>query len=177
MYLINTFGKGETHLGRVRINLTSEEKAQSVLIDRLCSGNLWNFVFYYRYMDASYWPITSQFYGHDGWLGFLRSLSFRRRNFKWMRGSGYARNSKKDLVRMARDEIEALSVLLGSKTYFNGNEPTPVDAAVFGVLDVLLNEVTPLYAVKDFASQKSNLVAFVSRMRSEFFLAKDGYDD
>ena len=52
---------------------------------------------------------------------------------------GMVTNSTEEIIALAMDDIDALAGMLGYvNPFFFGNEPTSVDAAVFGALEGLL---------------------------------------
>jgi glutathione S-transferase len=170
-YLINTFGGNKTHLGRIRIKLTPEEQARSVLLTNLTNDSLYQLLLHARWVDLSVWNVLKGLYFGDLPLLFRLLIvpSFRRSVVEWLWGHGYSRYSQKDRVWLARREIDALATILGDHPYFNGDEPTPVDAAVFGILDNVIYGIGSVYGIRDHVQTKKNLVAFVEGIRQEFF--------
>lgn len=58
-YLIKTFARsGSAFLGKVRVKLTAEEQAKSVLLERLCSDNLYNVIVWHRWSTPDGWAVT-----------------------------------------------------------------------------------------------------------------------
>lgn len=170
-YLINTFGENKTHLGRIRIKLTPEEQARSVLLTNVTNDSLYQLLLHARWVDLSVWNVVKGLYFGDLPLPFRLLIvpSIRRNMVGWLWGHGYSRYSQKDRVWLARREIDALATILGDHPYFNGDEPTPVDAAVFGILDNCIYGIGSVYGIRDHVQTKKNLVAFVEGIRQEFF--------
>jgi glutathione S-transferase len=91
------------------------------------------------------------------------------RQFKrqlWARGLG--RHDEADLIAMGQADLDAASVFLGDRPYFLGDEPTGIDACIFGFLGVTIyvEGDNPLFR---HAASLPNLVAYTERMRARYF--------
>ena len=88
---------------------------------------------------------------------------------KEYRSRGLTRHSNEELWKFSNDDLKALSVLLGSQTYFFGTTTTLLDCTVFGHL------VQFLYIPIDFPQKAylknecMNLVEFVERFRQTYW--------
>lgn len=78
-------------------------------------------------------------------------------------------NSEEDINIIMSDDDAALAGLLGAQKYFFGNEPTITDACVFGFLQGRLYSADPSSHNALSLRKHDNLVAFVDRIREEFF--------
>jgi glutathione S-transferase len=82
---------------------------------------------------------------------------------------GVGRHDEADIIAMGKADLDAASVFLGDRAYFlGGDEPTGIDACVFGFLGVSIyvEGDNPLYR---HAASLPNLVAYTERMRSRYF--------
>ncbi len=73
-----------------------------------------------------------------------------------------------ELDQRGREDLGALSTLLGEQPYFLGERPTSVDATTYAFLWQILNAP---YAsrLKDAAIEHENLVGYIRRMSEEWF--------
>jgi len=81
---------------------------------------------------------------------------------------GVSRHSEPEMIALCGRSLQTLAVLLGDKPYLFGDRPTGVDATAFGMLAFLS---TPFFdsPVGRKARTYPSLVAYVSRMMSEFY--------
>jgi glutathione S-transferase len=81
---------------------------------------------------------------------------------------GMGRHAEEVIIGQAKQDLDALSVLLGDKPYFLGDKPSSIDACVFGFLGVSLyvDGDNPLYR---YAASIDNLVRYCERMQQRFF--------
>jgi glutathione S-transferase len=88
------------------------------------------------------------------------------RNQLFARGVG--RHEDADVVAMGQADLDAAAVFLGDRPYFLGDEPTGIDACVFGFLGVSIyvEGDNPLYR---HAASLPNLVAYTERLRARYF--------
>jgi glutathione S-transferase len=70
---------------------------------------------------------------------------------------------------LAKQDLDAIAVLLGSKPYLLGENPSSVDATFWGFLTPLLNTPIPS-KVREYASKIPALVAYDKRMQQLFSL-------
>ena len=87
------------------------------------------------------------------------------------KAQGIGRHSEEIVLKnFGKNDLKALSVLLGSKPYFNGNRPNEVDCAVFGFLCMLVYTMpADNYLLKLVQKEYSNLWNFVRRMKEKYW--------
>jgi glutathione S-transferase len=166
-YLVNTFGEGKTHLGQLRIKLTPEERARSVLLERICADDLYCVLLYSRWVMEEGWKkMVHVFFSRlPNFLLPIIPAMVRRSIANWMHGHGFSRHSYGDIVSMIDEQLEAISILLGDQTYFNGSEPTIADPPVFAMLDAIMGvDVDPL-GLQDIVHKYANLERFRQHVR------------
>jgi len=95
-----------------------------------------------------------------------RLLTSQLRKQLYERGLG--RHDESEVIRQGKDDLDALSVLLGDQPYFFGDEPSSIDACVFGFLGVSLYVAGDNPLFRHGASLK-NLWQYCERMRAQYF--------
>lgn len=87
---------------------------------------------------------------------------------KQLHARGMGRHPEEVIVAQGKADLDALSVLLGDKPYFLGDEPSSIDACVFGFLGVSLyvEGDNPLYR---HGASLENLMRYCERMRARYF--------
>jgi glutathione S-transferase len=78
------------------------------------------------------------------------------------------RHSEDVIIAQGKSDLDALSVLLGDRPCFLGDQPTSIDACVFGFLGVSLyvNGDNPLY---QYGAGIENLMRYCERMRERYY--------
>lgn len=155
--------------------LTNEQRAVTHAMLRMLEEHTAQIGFYYRYglnMDEffSVLDVANRMFSADiATKGAMIAAAFCRlmpaATLKKSKCRGLTRHSNEELWGFSNDDLNALSVLLGSQTYFFGTTPTLLDCTVFGHL------VQFLYIPIDFPQKAYlkkeciNLVEFVERFR------------
>lgn len=81
---------------------------------------------------------------------------------------GILRHSHADIMESALRDWRAVLAVMSDGPFFFGDDPTGIDAVVFGLLATTL--LTPIETpVKEFLQSKPALVAYVERMRARLF--------
>ncbi len=85
-----------------------------------------------------------------------------------LNAQGMGRHTRAEIIQLACRDIDAIADVLGDNTYLTGARPCGADAALFpfswGILNPLFE--TP---VRDYMQTKANLLAYVARMKSQYF--------
>jgi glutathione S-transferase len=130
-----------------------------------------------------YWPIIHDRWAQDGNFAkgprqffrmapapirpFVRWL-IRRRVIKTLHAQGLGRHSDSERLDLGKGDIDAVSELLGEHRYLLADRPCGADATVFSFL---LGALCPLFdsRLRDHIESRPNLVAYVRRMKAEFY--------
>jgi glutathione S-transferase len=73
-----------------------------------------------------------------------------------------------ELDKRGREDLDALSTLLGEHPYILGDQPTSVDATTYAFLWQIMNGPYTSQ-LKDAAQEHDNLSAYIQRMSKEWF--------
>lgn len=95
-----------------------------------------------------------------------RLVRYKVRKTLW--GQGLGRHSEEELVALASKGVTSIADILGDKRYLMGDRPCGADATLFAFAGSLLCPVfdTP---IRTAAEGHANLVAYMDRMRAEFY--------
>ena len=87
---------------------------------------------------------------------------------KQLHARGMGRHSEEVIIAQGKSDLDALSVLLGDQLYFLGDQPSSIDACVFGFLGVSLYVAgdNPLYR---YGASIENLMRYCERMRARYY--------
>ena len=147
--------------------LSAAERAAAHALRRLVEENLYWVLVYDRWAVDENWrsfrnvvlgglpPVLRQVLGPIARRGVLRQL----------RGHGMGLHSGDEIHAIGRRDLAALADFLGDKPFLMGAAATSVDAAAYGLLANIMN-VSIASPVKDDASKRANLVAYVERVGS-----------
>ena len=83
-------------------------------------------------------------------------------------GHAVGKMSTDEVLKVAREDLDALSGCLGDRPFFMGERPTTVDAMLYACL--LQTYVTRCISpTVDYAREKTNLEAYFNRLRAEYW--------
>lgn len=87
---------------------------------------------------------------------------------KQLYARGMGRHSEEVIIQQGKEDLDALSELLGDQPYMLGDQPSSIDACVFGFLGVSLyvKGDNPLFR---YGASIENLMRYCERMRSKYF--------
>ena len=159
----------ETHQINLAETYSAEEKAIATAVQRLIEEHLYWGMGYFRWTENATWPETvlSIFMPN---LPFKAVISrFMKYTFvKQMKTHGLARHEPDTVLDMCRDDLEVLSVQLGDKPFFFGDNPSLIDCTVFGFLDGIVRDPTSS-RLQALAKNYGNLDAYCQRMGEKYF--------
>ena len=148
--------------------LTPEQAATALAVQRMCEDHLYHVVVYYRWVASGPEIISRFFAGLPALVRPVVTHFARRKAARDLRGHGLALHRAEDIWEMGRQDLTALSHLLGDQEYFFGAEPSTIDAIVFGIVaTVVRSPVEPSLA--DHARSLANLEPYCDRMMERYF--------
>jgi len=148
--------------------LSAEQRASAKSIQRMVENHLYFAMIHFRWIEN---PERVR----DTLFKDIPSLP-RKFIFKMVlkkvrqaqEGHGIGKHDRSDILAFAMEDLEALSVLLGTKSYIFGKKPTSIDASVFGALENIINS-TETSDLQDGGRGFENLVEYCDRFRGEVF--------
>jgi len=101
-------------------------------------------------------------------LRWLVPAVLKRAFGKQLYARGMGRHTEDVIIAQGKADLDALSELLGDQPYFLGDQPSSLDACVFGFLGVSLYVTgdNPLYR---YGASLENLLRYCERMRVPYF--------
>lgn len=151
--------------------LSENELALSLVIQRLLEEHLFWATMYSRwqYTDAN-WQVNKQaiFGVLPPIIRDIAAVYFRYKIKQQIYGHGTGRHTAEEVFTLGKQDINALSMLLGDNKYFLGEHPTAVDASAFGIL---INTIgCPIESpLKEHGLSKVNLVNYIDRIKHDFY--------
>ncbi|WP_159714661.1 glutathione S-transferase family protein [Geminicoccus flavidas] len=133
------------HLKRSRLIdpdawLDARQLAESLALQRLFEEHLYGILVYARWIDPDGWAAMRQvirglFPPPVHWLA---GPLLRRRIRRDLHRQGIGRHSQREIYAMAREDLAAASIMLGTKRFFMGEQTTTIDAVAYGFLANIL---------------------------------------
>jgi len=150
--------------------LSAEQQAQAYLLTKSLDENLYWCLVYSRWMLDEMWPLVNKaFFGAmPAPLRWFVPDLIRKTVRKNLHGQGTGRHSKDEILAIADKSFSALSILLGAKTYFYGEQPCSFDATAYSILCQFIS-VDCNNEFNDKAGSYPNLVSFCQRIEKQFY--------
>jgi len=154
----------------VDADLTPEQQARSHLITRMMHDSLYWVLLHCRWIEESGWQqVRPALFGDlPKPLRVLVPLLIRRSLKKSLHGQGLGRHNRDERMQVARNDIDALDVMLGDQSFFMGDEPHSVDATVQGFLICLIGPPID-NPVKQSLLGKPRLLDYYRRMNARYY--------
>lgn len=162
------------HLVRTRgvdpdARLDSSQRATALLVQRALEDHNAFVILYTHFIRPEGWSqMRVQF---DSVPAIIRPLvvrALRRRMKKMLWLQGVLRHSDEEIVESALRDWRAVLTLLRDDPFLFGNEPTGIDAIIFGALATTL--LTPIESpIRDFLRSQPAVVGYADRMLARFF--------
>lgn len=155
-----------THLDA---QLNARERAAAHAFGRMLEERSYWVLVYSRWVDERGWPTLKQtFFGSmPPLVRDLVAAMMRRRVHTMLRGHGLGLHDAEAVYALGAADLQALSNWLADGAFLMGDEPSTVDATVYGfVVNALHSMQTPLSLA---AHSHTNLAAYCERMRARYF--------
>lgn len=149
--------------------LSPRERAQSHALQRMIEERLYFVIVYGRWMEPENWPRLKRLFFGALPLPLrlmLPGMAHKRvRRAQW--GQGIGRHRRDEIYALGNADLDAMSAILGEKSFFFGDRPSLADATAYGFFISIIGPDfdTPL---KAHALTLSNLVGHCERMGEIF---------
>ena len=151
-------------------SLRDSEKAQVHALRVMVEEHLYWCLLYYRWCPPGNWQKTKE--------AFFSRLPIVLRNIvpelvkkgviKQLHGQGMGRHSATEIAEAATKDLWVLAEFLADRAFFLGNNPTSIDATMYGFLANVIwaPQESP---IKEFTESQTNLIAFCERMKERYY--------
>jgi len=150
--------------------LSPRQQAEATALQRLFEEHLYFVGVYSRYLDPQGWATLRR--------DFFSALPAPARPFaaRWLRGrvgrmlhaQGLGRHTPAEIYAMGRRDLEAVSLFLGDRPFFAGDQLTTIDAVAYGFLANIV--AVPIDTeLKRAALEHANLVQWCETMEAGLY--------
>lgn len=150
-------------------HLDASQRAVAMLVQRTLEEHYAFVVLYTHFIRADGWKHTCATF--DSVPAFVRPLvasMVRGRMRKILWTQGILRHSDEDIIEAGLRDWRAVLTLMSGGPFFFGDEPTSVDAIVFGALAT--TALTPIQSpIREFLRSQPASLDYAERMRLRFF--------
>jgi glutathione S-transferase len=150
--------------------LDARQRAESWAIERMLEDHLYFAMVWFRWIVPENFAKGPAQFANGAPEGEREQLRRAMQVGKTadLRSHGIGRHNAEEIASLGRRSIDAVSILLGERTYLMGEQITGVDAFAFGVLASIL---TPFFdtPLREALLQHPNLIAYVQRMMQRFY--------
>lgn len=150
--------------------LSPADRATSLALRRMVEEYLYWTMVYDRWMVERNWVGFRDVVlaGVPAPLRLVVAPLARRGVRQQLLGHGIGKHSCDEIHAIGSRDMNAVADFLGSKPFFFGDEPTGFDATAYGFLANML-EVPIETPVKDAGLRRTNLVAYLGRMKDRYW--------
>ncbi|MGQ0619264.1 MAG: iIsoprene-epoxide--glutathione S-transferase [Panacagrimonas sp.] len=156
---------------RLGEGVTLREQGTMLAFNRLIDEHLyWIAVIQPRYVaDADWQYYLRLIAGTDDISPELQAFgdAWRGRVLKGYENGGWTRLPKETLYARARQDVDALSDVLGDRPFFMGDCPRWIDASVLAILRHVIDAPFS-FDTRHYAAGKRNLIAYMERMKARY---------
>lgn len=151
-------------------SLSAEQKNIAYLTGKSLDENLYWCLVYSRWAKDDTWShVKKAFFGSMPFpLKFIIPPLARKGIISALQQQGIGRHTDEEIKTIAQETFQALSGILGDKTYFFGESPCTFDATAFAFLSEFIS-VTLSNQINDLARGYSNLVDYCNNMRAQYY--------
>lgn len=156
--------------------LTEEQKTLSHAFESMLDNHTGWIARWWRYnnpqefLDTAQLDIKRTFNSRlpNSILNFVFKLGFRKHLKDAVGGYGLGRFTPEEVLEAAKNDLKALSSLLGTQDYFFGKEPHLLDSSAFSHLVQFI--YVPFGGLKEFIETETpNLLALVDRFKAKYW--------
>lgn len=151
-------------------HLSRHQNALRIAYERLVEDSLFWHLIYSRFFDEDFWSLykKTMFSLFPQGVRWLVARVVKSRYRKRLKDLGILDHSKSEIYTLGKVNLESLSLLLGEKSYMLGEDPSSLDAVVYGVLVNIIK--VPLDSpLKKHALQLGNLEPYCDRISQKYF--------
>ena len=151
--------------------LGPEQTGWGTLAQRTLEEHFYFALMYFRWIDPKGWPATRKaFFAHlPPGLSLVIPWLLRKGVNQTLQRQGIGRHERDEILARARQDLHALSQLIGENEFLLGADPCSFDACVFAFLANVTPPV-PTNPLSLLIEEHSNLLNYCSRMRKRFSL-------
>ena len=150
--------------------LTKEQQANAHLMGKSLDESLYWCLVYSRWLKEDTWPLLREaFFGNMPALLKLFVPNVIRKSVKKnLYGQGLGRHSESEIQAIAKQSFLSLSVLLGEKIYFFGEQISSFDVTVYAHLSEFIT-VDFSNEFNELARSYPNLIEFCRRIEKQYY--------
>ncbi|EDV22577.1 uncharacterized protein TRIADDRAFT_28825 [Trichoplax adhaerens] len=150
-------------------NLSELDKSMAHSYRKMLEENtFWAAINYGRLVDNFPWLLKEL--GVPSALSWIAKLTVRRRLLKNMWGHGIGRHNGEEIQSIAMQDIKACAEFLDNKPFFMGDQPTSIDAVIFGFMAELIWFMPPdHWTIKLITEEYTNVVDYCERMKAKYW--------
>ena len=150
--------------------LDASQRALALLMQRTMEEHTYFAIGYLRWASDTAWPHLKAVFAPmlPRMLMALILPAIRKSVIKSFRAQGMGRHNKEEILGRMRRDLDSLTEFLGDQPFFLGDEPTSIDAVMYGFLPQVLE--TPWDSEeKALVREYKPLLAFTDRMKERYW--------
>lgn len=153
-------------------HLSVEQRGIAYHLGKSLDEDLYWCMVYSRWMKEDTWPLLKEafFSSMPFPLKYIVPILARKGIKSALFKQGLGRHTDEEIMLVTQQSLQALSDVLGDKSYFFGDKPCTFDASAYGVLAQFISSTID-NPFNDMAKQYTNLVSYCDRMTKQYYKA------
>jgi glutathione S-transferase len=163
----------KTQGDKLDAGMSEADRALAHVLRRTIEEGLYWCIVYTRWVEDSGFALANEALLKPNFPPVVRSIlpgMIRGQVKKQVVAQGTGRHSPDEIYAIGGADLDALSTLLGDKSFFLGEAPRSIDASAYAFLGVIL-WAPPDNALKAHLKTRANLVAYCERMKARYYPA------
>lgn len=156
-------------------HLDAKQRALATAVRSMIEEHLYWIAVYFRWKDDAAWakyrPVFDRYAEETNTpkiaLPFMVPF-IRRDMLRAMHAQGSGRHGREEIAKIGNDIIDAVAELMGDGPFFFGEQPSTIDATLYGFFASLLHAGLDSPLV-EHARTRPNVTAYVDRMKARYW--------
>lgn len=150
-------------------HLSEEQRSSSYITRKMMEDHLYWVMLYFRWVNEENWKTTKNVF-FDGMPAPLKAIIpalVRKSVVNACHSQGISRYEESEIMEMAQKGLHSLSIMLGEKKFFFGDQISHLDVAAYGMFSNMLYDFVPESDLKRIISSYGNLVQYTEYLHHE----------
>ena len=160
----------EDNIHSLNHHLNDVQRAEMLCVQRMLEDHFYWVIVFSRWMSKQGWPVWSlpMKKAMPPVIGGFILNRVKTMAKRQLLGQGIGRHTEENIFKMGISDLEALNTKMGSRAWYFNDQPSVLDAIIYGFLAACLSNPWPS-PVKDFILNQRNMMQYLEQIHSQYF--------